>query len=156
MVGELAAGIGALKGAFDIAKSIKDLNDRAAVNAAVIELQAKILEAQQAASDARDQMQEMRHLLDLYDQWDAIASRYALRDFGGDTFAYEAKQEKLNGDPPHLACPNCFRKKQLSILQFHGTYSGRRRFECQACEKHVDLGVIAERHYSKAARTPGW
>jgi hypothetical protein len=43
MVGEVFAGIGALKTAFDIAKGLKDIDDVARRNAAVIELQEKIL-----------------------------------------------------------------------------------------------------------------
>src|SRR5215831_2322334 len=51
MVGELIAGLGAFKTMFDIAKGLKDINDAATRNAAVIELQEKILiaQAQQAA-----------------------------------------------------------------------------------------------------------
>ena len=45
MVGEVFAGIGALKTAFDIAKGLKDIDDATRRNAAVIELQEKILTA---------------------------------------------------------------------------------------------------------------
>src|SRR5262249_3392802 len=47
MVGEVFAGLGAIKTAFDIAKGLKDIDDAARRNAAVIELQEKILAAQQ-------------------------------------------------------------------------------------------------------------
>jgi len=42
MVGEVFAGLGAIKTAFDIAKGLKDIDDAARRNAAVIELQQKI------------------------------------------------------------------------------------------------------------------
>ena len=45
MVAEVFAGIGAFKAMFDMAKGLKDLNDVAVRNAAVIELQGRILEA---------------------------------------------------------------------------------------------------------------
>jgi hypothetical protein len=46
MVGEVLAGSSALKTAFDIAKGLKDINDATLRNAAVIELQEKIIFAQ--------------------------------------------------------------------------------------------------------------
>ncbi len=46
MVSEIFAGLGAFKTMFDIAKGLKDINDAAARNAAVVELQEKILAAQ--------------------------------------------------------------------------------------------------------------
>ena len=41
MVGEALAGLGALKTAFDLAKGLKEIDDAARRNAAVIELQQK-------------------------------------------------------------------------------------------------------------------
>ena len=48
MVGEVIAGLGALKTAFDLAKGLKDINDATIRNGAVIELQERILAGQQA------------------------------------------------------------------------------------------------------------
>jgi hypothetical protein len=47
-VAGIYGGISAFKAAFDIAKGLKDINDAAQRNAAVIELQEKILSAQAA------------------------------------------------------------------------------------------------------------
>ena len=46
MVGEVFAGLQAIKTAFDIAKTLKDLDSATARNTAVIELQRQILTAQ--------------------------------------------------------------------------------------------------------------
>ena len=46
MVGEIYAGLGAFKIMFDTAKALKDMNDAAIRNGAVIELQEQILSAQ--------------------------------------------------------------------------------------------------------------
>ncbi len=46
MVGEAFATVSAIKSAFDIARGLKDIDDDARHNAAVIELQEKILSAQ--------------------------------------------------------------------------------------------------------------
>lgn len=50
VVSEIAGGIGAFKAMMDIAKALKDLNDAALRNAAVIELQGQILTAQMEQS----------------------------------------------------------------------------------------------------------
>jgi hypothetical protein len=48
MVAEVLAGLGAFKTMFDMAKALKDINDAAIRNGAVIELQEQILGAQVA------------------------------------------------------------------------------------------------------------
>jgi hypothetical protein len=53
MAGEIFAGLSAIKTAFDIAKGLKDIDDATRRNAAVIELQEKILAAQEAISNFR-------------------------------------------------------------------------------------------------------
>ena len=52
-VGTIASGITALKTAFEIAKGIKDLSDRTAIQGQIGELQAQILAAQGAALNAQ-------------------------------------------------------------------------------------------------------
>jgi hypothetical protein len=48
VVTETIAGLSAIKTAFDMTKALKDINDAAIRNAAVIELQEKILSARDA------------------------------------------------------------------------------------------------------------
>jgi hypothetical protein len=59
MVAEVYAGLAAFKSAFDLAKGLKDINDAAIRNAAIIELQGKILAAQ------HDQSELVQHLREL-------------------------------------------------------------------------------------------
>ena len=51
MVAEIYAGLSAFKAMFDMAKGLKDINDAAIRNGAVIELQEQILSAQQQQSE---------------------------------------------------------------------------------------------------------
>jgi hypothetical protein len=51
MVAEVYAGLSAFKAMFDIAKGLKDIDNAANRNAAVIELQEKILAAQLAQAE---------------------------------------------------------------------------------------------------------
>jgi hypothetical protein len=53
MVAEVFGGIAALKSAFDIAKGLKDIDDRTHFNAAIIDLQEQILSAQPPANGLR-------------------------------------------------------------------------------------------------------
>ena len=140
---DIATGYSALTAAFEIAKGIKNIDDRVKLNAAVIELQEKILSAQQAATEAKARMQEMERRIQTFDDWAETESRYALKNFGCQTYAYEAKSEHLNELPQHLACPNCFRERRLSILQYDGDYWGKKKFKCLACSKDIDLGCVS-------------
>lgn len=151
MVGDLIAGVGALKTAYDIAKGLKDIDDKVTLNAAVIDLQERILSAQQATFEAAEEMRTLRSKLDHYENWDAVSARYVLKDFGGDTFAYELREDAGTGEPKHLACPNCFEQRRRSILQYDDRYIGRRRFNCMGCGKHVELGEYRQRNSSTVA-----
>jgi hypothetical protein len=140
VIAEIGMGYGALKKAYEIAKSLKDINDQVALNSAVIELQNQILSAQDAAQTARERVADLEaRLAELLD-WKAIADRYQLKDFGESTFAYELKADKAEGEPAHLICANCFQQRKRSILQYtHG--NGRRYFDCQSCKTRQGLGA---------------
>jgi uncharacterized protein YlxW (UPF0749 family) len=85
MVAEVFAGIAALKTAFDIAKGLKDIDDAARRNAAVIELQEKILSAQQSQAALVERVHELEKEVAGFDQWETERKRYALTDFGAST-----------------------------------------------------------------------
>ena len=70
VVAETIAGLGAIKTAFDIAKGLKDIDDAARRNAAVIELQEKILSAQQAQSELVDRIRELQTQVASFEKWD--------------------------------------------------------------------------------------
>lgn len=141
MLAEAAAGIGALKTAFDIAKGLKDIDDTTRRNAAVIELQEKILGAQLAQSTLIERINELEAKMAGFEQWDAQKKRYELKDFGGQTFAYALKPQTAEGEPPHKACPACYQKRQIGILNFSHNGSGRGFYDCTACGTQIVLGV---------------
>src|SRR5690606_20042946 len=109
---DIATGYTALKAAYDMAKGLKDIDDRVKLNAAIIELQEKILSAQEATSEARDRLRELEAEVGVLKQWEAKADRYALRDYGGGTFAYELRPDQANGEPIHRLCPKCFEDRK--------------------------------------------
>lgn len=139
---ELASAWSGLKTAYEIAKGLKDIDDRVKLNAAVMDLQERILSAQQAAMDAQARLQRLEAELAARDDWDATASRYELKNYGGHTFAYELRPDRANGEDVHRICPNCYQKRARSILQHRfRDASQREHFICPSCDKEFVFGV---------------
>ncbi|MEJ2375476.1 MAG: hypothetical protein P8Y53_05740 [Pseudolabrys sp.] len=154
MVGESITGLGFLKTAFDLAKALKDIDDAARRNAAVIELQEKILEAQSAQSALVERARELEAKVDSFEKWEAEGTRYQLKDFGGGTFAYELKADEARGEPMHHICPNCYEKGRKSILQMGGGNAFKQQIaRCPACQTEFGLGVRQTQHIR---RGPSW
>lgn len=151
---EIATGIGALKGAYDIAKTLKDITDRVKLNEAIIDLQNRILAAQEEALEARERLRDMQQQIASFENWERTAARYQLKDFGGSTYAYELRAEASDGEPPHKACPRCFESKKRSILHFKlRDASSRDHYKCEVCGTVFELGV---RSLPKPPRSTSW
>src|SRR6267142_3086027 len=101
MVGELFAGLGAIKTAFDIAKGLKDIDDAARRNAAVIELQEKILTAQQAQSTLIERVHELEREMARLKDWEADKKRYKLAEIAPGIVALTIKEDMRSGEPFH-------------------------------------------------------
>ena len=132
MVAEVFAGLGALKSAFDIARGIKDLDDAAKRNAAVIGLQQTILTAQQAQAALLEEMDRLKKE-NAVKEWEVGKDDYQLIKLGNETFVYTMKLSN-SGDPAHHLCPNCFTDRKKSILQKSVTHVGRWTvYACNRC-----------------------
>jgi hypothetical protein len=141
MVAEVFAGLSAIKSAFDIAKGLKDIDDAARRNAAVIELQEKILSAQQEQSALVERIRELEAEVASFEKWEIEAKRYKLTDFGGNTLAYALKPEAASGEPSHRICPKCYEDQTKSILQYRTTTAyGQERYSCPNCKTEFDFG----------------
>ena len=71
----ITEGIGILKTAFDIAKGLKDVADTARRNAAIIELQEKILAAQAAQSNLVEYIRSLEEQVTRFETWDTERER---------------------------------------------------------------------------------
>ena len=80
MVAEVFAGLSALKCAFDIAKGLKDIDDATRRNAAVIELQEKILSAQQSQSTLVKTIGDLETEVASLKNWETDKARYQLAE----------------------------------------------------------------------------
>ena len=127
VVAETIAGLSGLKTAFDIAKTLKDMDDRTRRNEAVIDLQQKILTAQEAQATLIKQVSELEEEVASLKAWNADKKRYELKDLRKGFFAYILKEGMENGEPPHALCTNCYQKGFKSILHLNDTKDARER-----------------------------
>ena len=115
MVAELFAGIGALKSAFDIANGLKDIDDAARRNAAVIDLQEKILSAQAAQSSLIQTVSDLEKEMARLKDWEADKSRYELTELAPGIVAFSIRESMRNGEPFHRICANCCAKGKKGV-----------------------------------------
>jgi hypothetical protein len=143
---EIVSGLSGLKAAFDLAKALKDIDDKARRNAAVIELQETILNAQQAQAALIETISHLEKEVARFETWETEKKRYALKDYGSGTFAYELKESEAHGEPLHRVCPACYQSGKISILQNNGgTFSGRQMYYCFPCKQQYFLGEYRPR-----------
>src|SRR5690349_8725799 len=116
MVAEVYAGLSAFKTMFDMAKGLKDINDAAVRNGAVIELQEKILAAQQAQTALLERIGQLEKQVAEFETWDADKQRYELKELPPGIFVRSLKPEMASGEPPHFICETCFQRGKKRTL----------------------------------------
>jgi hypothetical protein len=149
MVAEVFAGLSALKAAFDITKGLKDIDDATRRNAAVIELQEKILSAQAAQAELVEIVGELKKRVTELEDWGTERQRYGLTDVGLGSLAYTLKESIRGTELPHSLCPNCYQRGQKSILQPRTSGHGKELF-CPHCKttlliKNLDVSMALRR-----------
>ena len=138
MVAEVYAGLSAFKAMFDMAKGLKDINDAAIRNGAVIELQEQILSAQAAQTTLLERIGELERKVADFETWKTDKQRYELKHLGRNAFAYMLKPAVRGAEPPHWACANCYRERRISIIQHTIPKAGEGMgFFCPACKARI-------------------
>lgn len=161
LVSDLA---GTLKTAAELAKTVKDANDMPTIKGKIIEMQDLLLTAQSSTMAASTKLFELlqenaslKRKVEAADVWTSTAQRYALKDYGGGTFAYELKPEEARGDPIHKICPVCFEANKRSVLQFRGrTTSRQEMFRCMPCEHDYFFGTADNSSWNRRNHSDGW
>lgn len=134
MVGDLLiTGLDALKTAFDIGKTIKDMDNSAVRNAAVIDLQNEILTAQAAQAALVSQVSELKKEMARFETWETEKQRYELEEMPPGILAYRLKPGMENGEPAHKICANCYNRNVKSLLHSLGSANGRTKWRCHTC-----------------------
>jgi len=142
MVAEVFAGIGALKTAFDIAKGLKDIDDAARRNAAVIELQEKILSAQQSQSTLIERIRGLEKEVADFKTWETEKQRYELQELPPGVFVRVLKPSMAGSEPTHRLCAKCYEDSKKSILQSAGKVHGQETLNCHGCGARMVVGVF--------------
>jgi hypothetical protein len=145
MVGEAIAGLSALKTAFDMAKGLKDISDATIRNAAVIELQEKILSAQETQSSLAQQVSDLEKEVARLKDWEADKKRYELTELGPGIVAFSIKETMRNGEPVHRICANCFSGGKKSYLQQHVRGAHVDVFQCNVCGERLTVDKDGDR-----------
>lgn len=140
MVGEILAGLGAFKAMLDVAKGLKDLNDAAARNAVAIDLQEKILTAQEQQSTLIERVRTLEKEMARFEAWDAEKQRYELKKLPPGVHVYSLKAGAANGEPAHDLCANCYQQGKKSILNSDEPNNGITRLHCPSCGWHDRTG----------------
>jgi hypothetical protein len=151
MISEAIAGAGALKTAFDMAKALKDISDATIRNAAVIELQEKILSAQEAQFALVKRVDELEKQVASLETKRSQIQRYQLKDYGTGSFAYELKESEAHDEPIHRACAACYQDGHVSILQFSHKSEEQDWYNCLRCKTAQHFGTRVPRHYRRAS-----
>lgn len=139
MVAEVFAGVSALKTAFDIAKGLKDIDDATRRNAAIIELQEKILSAQSAQSELVETVGELKKRVTELETWETDKQRYELQEIWPGLFCYAVKDSMRGSEPPHRICANCYSSGKKSFLQkpISGEYYDE--YRCNTCGEKIPV-----------------
>jgi hypothetical protein len=124
MLAELVAATESLKAAGQIAVGLIDLKTTTEVQAKAIELNQKILAAQNdlfAANAAQaaliERVRELEREVARMKHWDTQKQRYKLAAPFSGCMVYALQKSMSNGEPPHYLCAACYQNGKPSILQ---------------------------------------
>jgi hypothetical protein len=156
MVAEVYAGLGAVKAAFDMAKGLKDINDAAIRNAAIIELQQKILGAQEEQATLIQRLRELEQELSNLKAWEEEKKRYELKELPPGVFVYELKQGIATSDPPHRICQTCYQRGKKSILHSDEPGNGIYHLTCYECGTQLRVGNFRGQSRANTRSSSSW
>lgn len=139
---EIAAALGALQAAKDIAQTAIGLRDSAAIQTQLIELNSKIIDAQGSAAAALDErlslierVRKLEEAIAGFETWEAEKQRYQLEEIASGVLVYSLKREIQGTEQPHHLCANCYHDGKKSFLQ--RTASGSRVRKCHKCNSQL-------------------
>lgn len=145
---EAGAAINSIKTAFGVLKGISALKTETEINAAVIDIQRILLQAQEEAFADKEKIAELAALVrDLKAQaergqkWEAIKGRYELTKSPLGAYTYDLKPEFVGEEAFHRLCPTCFNQGHKSLLHVKTKASGGEIVTCGRCQ--IDLTLSA-------------
>jgi hypothetical protein len=134
---ELLTGLGIFKTLFDTAKGLKDINDAAVRNAAIVELQEKIFAAQNQQAALIERVGELEEEMARMKAWEAEKERYELVELSPGVLARAVKESMRGAEPPHYICADCYEDGKKRHLQSNGPSDGIERLRCHGCKTEL-------------------
>lgn len=142
----IAAALSSLKAAKDISQAMVGLRDAAAFQEKRLELNSKILDAQEAAFAAHQERTALLERVSNLEKeladakaWEAEKQRYELQSVYAGAFAYVLKPQAQGAEPAHWLCAACYDKGQKSVLQRGAGSHGRGEWPyiCPNCKSAI-------------------
>jgi hypothetical protein len=124
--------------AVDLTKRIADLVKAGATLEAqehIVDLREAVLNVKGELIQSREDNQRLREQLAEKEIWEQRAAKYTLIQAPGGAVVYSG-QEPLS----HYACPRCFEKRQIQILQDGRNAAGS--FKCSGCDKSFPVNPV--------------
>jgi hypothetical protein len=150
--------------AVELTKKVADLVKKGIT----IDLQESVMNLREAVLNAKDEVLELRQerqepaaLLAAQEDWRARTAPYKLVRTDGGAIVWHSE-----GPPFHFACPTCFEKRSVQVLQDSNSTGGH--FYCTSCDKKFPIRRehafastvptirIVERMPQAGSSTPGW
>lgn len=142
MVGEIVTGLGLFKSMLDTAKGLKDINDASVRNTVAIELQEKILTAQETQALLVERVRDLEQQVIRFETWETEKQRYELTELPPGVFAYSLKEDTRSAEPFHRICATCYESGKKSILQSKGQANGLETLHCNSCDSNIRTGYF--------------
>jgi hypothetical protein len=156
VVGEVFAGLSALKTAFDLARGLKDIDDAVRRNIAVIELQEQILTAQSAQQELIERVSKLQNEVADLKAWSAEKQNYELKSIDGRAFVYVLKPGAQPSEPAHWLCPTCYNNARKSFIQFSALDGREHIYKCPQCATTIRIpyNIAPEKLATEATKPP--
>ncbi|MGH7773745.1 MAG: hypothetical protein ACREQA_16085 [Candidatus Binatia bacterium] len=94
----------------------------------------------------QEENEKLRQQLKAHEDWEAQKACYKLEETAGGAVVYASTQRDV---PKHYACPSCYTKATVQILQDRGVVSGV--FDCPGCKA---MYYVKARQSIKVERFP--
>jgi hypothetical protein len=145
----ISIALSSLNAAKDIAQTMIGLRDTAVFQSKLIELQTKIIDANNAAFTIQDERATLLKRIGNLEQevadlkaWETEKQRYELTKFGRG-FARVLKPEAQGTEQPHQICANCYERGKKSFLvqvphnQARATLGMGTAYRCSECSTEI-------------------
>ena len=155
LVGEIFAGISALKAAFDMTKTLSDMSDAAKRDRLSINLQKEILSAQAAQMELVDEVSALKAELASFEKWETEKERYKLCQVSLGSLAYVLKKERADGEPAHWICAHCYQQRKRFFLQDAGQAEksgpdiSKHLWKCPSCSCGIKVPFATRLKYAE-------